>query len=83
MSKTVLFFEGCQRSNFRFLYIFVVTKKTYILTVAPGVDASLILAICICLDVATRPNNSSTNAASFSGGAAAAGGGGGAAGGGC
>lgn len=27
-----------------------VDKQTYILTVAPGVDAALLLAICICLD---------------------------------
>jgi uncharacterized protein YxjI len=25
-------------------------KQTYVITVAPGVDAALLLAICICLD---------------------------------
>jgi hypothetical protein len=31
------------------LYMLVVDKQTYVITVAPGVDAALLLAICICL----------------------------------
>lgn len=27
----------------------IVGKQTYILTIAPGVDAALLLAVCICL----------------------------------
>lgn len=31
-----------------------VDKQTYVLTIAPGVDASLLLAICVCLDEAAN-----------------------------
>jgi uncharacterized protein YxjI len=31
------------------ILLYVVDQQTYIVTVAPGVDAALLLAICICL----------------------------------
>ena len=36
------------------ILFFTVDKQTYVLTIAPGVDASLLLAICVCLDEAAN-----------------------------
>lgn len=31
------------------LILYAVDKQSYVVTVAPGVDAALLMAICICL----------------------------------
>jgi uncharacterized protein YxjI len=53
-----------------FLAVFAVSSQTYGVVIAPGVDAALIAAICVCLDEAYNDGKSGQSGASaaFSGG---------------